>query len=143
MLIFFPLIQNLIPLQRRADCIEHIAVGLAVNAFLECLDRQAQIDFIGRHILADIRQIGRLQGIQVDQKAQNLVISSPLGGKKIRIIGFIRIQIDFFRNPEVVHGIPVPVGNPWILQIIEVIDIGRIEVEKSAVPDIGISIGIE
>ena len=58
MFIFFPLIQNLIPFQRRADRVEHIAVGLTVNAFLEGLNRQAQIDFIGGHILADIRQIG-------------------------------------------------------------------------------------
>ena len=69
MLVCLPLIENFISLRRTADGVQHIAVTLAVHTLLESLDGQAQVDLIGGNILADGRQVCRLDRIQKHQKA--------------------------------------------------------------------------
>ena len=68
-LIRLPLVENVISFRRIANGIQHIAVALAVDAFLEGLDRKAEVDLICRNILRNIRQIRRLQGIQIYEEA--------------------------------------------------------------------------
>ena len=57
-----------------------------MHTLLKGLDIQAEIDFIGRHIGADIRKICRLDGIQEHQKTQDLIIGSALCWQQLRIV---------------------------------------------------------
>ena len=66
--IFLPLIENTVTLQWGADGIQHIAVRLAVDTFLERLNGQAEVNFICRNILADVGKVSGLQRIQIDEE---------------------------------------------------------------------------
>ena len=60
MLVILPLENNGPALIGAGDGIEHIAVALRMDAFLEGLDGETEIDFIRRDISRDIRQVGTL-----------------------------------------------------------------------------------
>lgn len=143
MLIHLPLVQDLFALFRRTDRIEHIAVALRMDALLKRLDRKAEIHFVGRRIFRDIRQIGTLQRIQEDQKAQDLVIRIAFRPAQKRVILDILGQVDFLRDPEIVHGLPVPVAHPCVFERVEIIEIGRIASDHPAHTHIRIAIRIE
>ena len=142
-LVILPLEQYIVALLRLADGIEHIAVTLAVNGFLKDLDGQAEIDLIGRDVLADSGQVGCLDGIQKDQKAQDLIIRATLRRGQAAILLLIRRQVDFFRYPEIVHRLAVPVGHPGILHVIEIIQVGRVAADHAALQYACIAFGVK
>jgi hypothetical protein len=84
---------------------------------------QTKVHLIGRDIFTDSWQVVALQGVQEYKKAQNLIIGSPFCLIQTRIIFNILCQIDFFRYPEVIHGLAIPVAYPFIPHIIEIIQI--------------------
>ena len=107
---------------RLTDRIQHIAVALAVHRLLESLDGQAQVDLIGRNIFADGRQIGGLDAVQEDEEVtESCHRPSAPPPCSIRIILYIRAQVDLLRHPEIVHGLPVPVADPGIFHIVKII----------------------
>ena len=126
MLVLLPLVQDIVPLLRLADGIQHIAVALAVHSLLEGLDGQAQVHFICRNVFPDIWQVRRLDAVQEDQEGQDLVIGSPLCLRQFSVILDIHAHVDLFRYPEVIHGLPVPVADPVVLHIVKIIQIRRI-----------------
>ena len=134
----FPLIEDVISFGRVADGIQHVAVALAVDTFLKSLDGQAEVHFVGGDILRDIREVCRLEGIQIDKEAEDLVIGSAFLRCKVRVVALILVQVNFLRYPEVVHRLSIPVGNPFILHIIKVIDIGRVEIDEPPVAYINV-----
>ena len=143
MLVGFPLIQNVVSLHRGTDGVQHIAVALGMNALLKGLYGQAEIDLVGRHILADVGQIGRLYGIEENQKTEDLVIRRALRREQLRVILHILRQIDFLRNPEIVHRLPVPVADPRVLHIVEIVEIGGIAADHTAQAHVNITVRIE
>ena len=52
---------------------------------------------------------------------QYLVVCSAFVLSQIRIILDILGQVDLLRNPEIIHGLPVPVVHPSVAQIVEII----------------------
>ena len=50
------------------------------------LDGQAEIDLVGSDKFSDVRQVGRLQGIQKDQEGEDLVVSGLFFVVQISII---------------------------------------------------------
>ena len=143
MLVRFPLIQNIVSLHGGADGVQHIAVALGVDALLKGLYRQAEIDLVGRHILADVGQIGRLYRIEENQKAEDLIIRRALRREQPRVIFHILRQIDFLRDPEIVHRLPVPVADPRVLHIVEIVEIGGIAADHPAQAHVNITVRIE
>ena len=137
------MIQNLCALIRRTEGIEHVAVTLGMNGFLKSLDCQAQIDLVGRDHLADIRQVGRLNTVKKDQKRQCFIERCLDGWFQLGIILEILAEIDFLRNPEIIHRLTVPVGHPAIFQRVEVVEVGRVAVDHPAPADIGIALGVK
>ena len=109
MLVCLPLIQYLVALLGAAYAVEHVAVALAVHAFLERLDVQAEVHLVGCHILAYGRQVVALQRVEEHEEAQYLVVSLPFGVVEPRIVLHILRKVYLFRYPEVVHSLPVPV----------------------------------
>ena len=121
MLILLPLIKDAASFLRLTDGIQHIAVALAVNRLLKGLDGKAQVYFISRNVLADVRQISGLDTVQKDQKGEYLIISSLFCLGKKTIVLHIHSQIDFLRNPEIIHGLTVPVADPFIFHIVKIV----------------------
>ena len=121
MLVIPPLVQNLCAFLRLTDGIQHIAVALAVHCLLKSLDGEAQIDLVCCNILTDCRQIGSLDTVKKDKERKDLIICPSLFLWQTGIVSHIHIQIDLFRNPKIVHSLAVPVTDPGIFHIIEVI----------------------
>ena len=143
MLILLPLVKNLITFLRLTNCVQHIAVALTVYGLLKGLDRKTEVYFVGSNIITDIGKVGSLDTVQEDQEGQDLIIGSSFGRQKIFIILYISSQIDFFRNPEVIHGLTVPFAYPGIFHIIKIIQIGSISAHHSADKNLCITIRIK
>jgi hypothetical protein len=52
-------------------------------------------------------------------------------------------EIDFFGNPKIIHSLTIPVTNPFVAHIIEIIQIGGVSSNHSSVTEVGISLRIE
>ena len=140
MLIFLPLVENRVPLFRRADRVQHIAVALRVDALLERLDVEAEVHFARCDVARDVRG---LQRIKEHEEAQNLVIRVPLRLLEIRVVLHVLREIDFLRHPEVIHRLAVPVGDPRVLMVIEVVQVRRVSAHDLNRADISIPLGVE
>ena len=141
--IILPLIEDGIALRGVADGVEHIAVALAVHAFLEGLDGQAEIHLIGGDILADMRQVGGLDGVQEDEEAQDFIIGCPFRRRQAGIVLYICGKVDFLGDPEIIHGLAVPVADPGITHIIEIVQVCGIAVYHPAETHIRISFRVK
>ena len=143
MLICFPLIQNVIALLRTTYRVQHITVTLAMDALLKGLNMQAEIDFICCNVFTDSRQIVTLQGVKENKEAQYLVISCPFRLIQMWIILCILSKIDFFGYPEIIHGLTIPVTYPFVVHIVEIIQISCIPANHFSETEFGITLGIE
>jgi hypothetical protein len=84
-----------------------------------------------------------LKGVEEDEETQNLVVSDFLIFRQIEILGLILVEIDLFRDPEVIHGLPIPTARPLVPHVVEIVEVRGIEIQQSLVIDIGIPIRIE
>ena len=114
-----------------------------MHGFLKGLDIQAEIHLACSDIIADIRQVGRLNAIEEDKERQNFIVSRTLRLAEFCVVFKVLIQIDLFRNPEVIHGLTIPVRYPFILHIIEVVQIGGVAVNHTFFRQFGITVLIE
>lgn len=143
MLVGAPLVEDVVSLLWRANRIQHIGIGLGVDGLLEGLDVQAQVHLVGGDVLRDIGQIGRLDGVKEDQEGKNLVVGGSLLHRQFRIILGVLGKVDFLWNPEVVHGLPIPAGDPLVFHIVEVVQVGCVATNHSSQPQINVTIWIE
>ena len=142
-LVGLPLVENVVPLRRAADGVQHIAVALAVDTLLKRLDGQAQVHLVGGDILPDVGQVGTLQGVQKHQKAEDLVIGGPFRRGEPGVILYIRGEIDLLRDPEVVHSLAVPVADPGVFQIVEIVEVGGVASHHPAQGQLRVAAGVE
>jgi len=124
--VLLPLIKDPVPFHGAAYGIQHIAVALAVHRLLEPLYGQAQVYLIGRYVLADAGQVGCLYGIQEHKETEYFIKCLPLCPGQVPVILHIRAKVDFFRYPEIIHGLSVPGAGPGVLHIVKVVEIGGI-----------------
>ena len=104
---------------------------------------QAEVDFVCRDVFAECREIVTLQRIQEDEEAQNFIIRCSFGRGQMGIVLGILCQIDFFRYPEVIHGLTIPVAYPFVSHVIEIIQIGCIASDHLSETGFCITFGIE
>ena len=128
---------------RRTEGIEHVAVTLGMHRFLKGLNRQAQIDFVGRDHLGDVGQVGCLDTVEKDQKRQCFIKCGLHCRFQLGIILEILSEVDFLGNPEIVHRLTIPVRYPAIFQRVEIIEVGRVAVDHPALADVGIALGVK
>lgn len=143
MRVILPLIQDIVSFLGLTDRIQHIAVTLTVDCLLECLDRQAQIDFIGCDIFTDIWKVCRLNAVQEDKKRKDLIICPAFRLGKLLIIFDVRPQIDLFRYPEIIHSLAVPAADPGVFHIVKIIQVRCISVDHPALSDIRVTVRIK
>ena len=143
MLVGFPLVKDLVTLCGAADGVQHIAVTLAVDTFLECLDVEAQIHLVGCDVFAEVRQVRRLDGVQKHQKTEYFIVGRALGRVQARVILHVLRQADLLRDPEIVHGLTVPAAHPRIPHVVKIVQIGRIAANHPPQPDVGVSVRVE
>lgn len=67
-----------------------------------------------------------LQRVEEDEEAKYLVVCRAFPAVQTRIVLHILGEIYFFRNPEVVHCLPIPVAHPFIPHIVEVVKVCRV-----------------
>lgn len=77
------------------------------------------------------------------KKTQDFIIGGAFCLVQVRIILGVLGEIDFFGNPKIIHSLTIPVTNPFIAHIIEIIQIGGVSSNHSSVPEVGISLRIE
>lgn len=65
------------------------------------------------------------------------------GGAELRIVLDVLREVDFFGNPEVVHRLTVPVADPGVAHVVEVVEVGRIAANHSSEAEIGIARRVE
>ena len=94
-------------------------------------------------IFAHGGQVGRLDAVQEHKEGENLVVGAALGGGEARVILHVCGEADFLRNPEVVHGLPVPLADPGVLHVIEVVEVGGIAADDTAGVEVGIALRVE
>ena len=52
-------------------------------------------------------------------------------------------EIDLLRNPKVVHGLPVPVADPSVLHIVEVVKVGGITADHAPQAHIRVALRVK
>ena len=143
MLVGLPLVEDLVALGRVADGVEHVGVALRVHTFLKRLDGQAEIHLVGGDVLGDVGQVGRLQRVEEYQEGEDLVVRDALGFAQARVVLDVLGEIDFLRNPEVVHGLAVPAGHPGVLHVVEVVEVRGVAADHAAVAHVEVAVGVE
>ena len=142
-LVGLPLVEDLVPPGGGADGVEHVAVALAVHTLLKGLDGQAEVHLVGGDVLADAGQVCGLDGIEKHEKAEDLVVGGALGGGEAGIVLHVLGEVDLFRDPEIVHGLPVPAAHPGVAQIVEVVQVGGVAADHAAQADVCVAAGVE
>ena len=56
-------------------------------------------------------------------KTQDFIIGGAFCLVQVRIILGVLGEIDFFGNPKIIHGLTIPVTNPFVAHIIEIIQL--------------------
>ena len=114
-----------------------------MDTLLKRLNGQAEIDLVGGNVGADIRQVRCLNGIQKDKKTQNFIVGAALGRQQAGIVLHILREIDLLRDPKVVHGLPVPVADPSVLHIVEVVEVGGIAADHAPQAHIKVALRVK
>ena len=61
----------------------------------------------------------------------------------MRIVLDILREVDLLWNPEVIHGLTVPVAGPGILDIVEVVQVGGVAPNHPAQSQVGVTVWIK
>ena len=138
-----PLEKNRVALFRRADRVEHVAVALRMHRFLKRLNREAEIDFARRDVFADVGQIRRLDAVEKNQERKRLVVGDAFRGSEAAVILHVLPEIDLLGNPKIVHRLPIPVRRPFVLHVVEVVQIRRVSVDHALFEQIRVSEFVE
>ena len=110
---------------------------------LKGLDVQAQVHLVGGDVLRYVGQVSRLNRIQEHQEGENLVVGGSLLRRQLWVVLGVLCQVDFLWNPEVVHGLPIPAGDPLVFHVVEVVEVGGVSSHHPSKPYVNITVGIE
>jgi hypothetical protein len=107
------------------------------------MDGEAQVHLVGRDVAAESRQVRGLDAVEKDQEGQDFVVRNALRRLEQPVVLHILGEVDFLRNPEIVHGLPIPVADPLVLEVVEVVEVGGVAVDEAAAAGLDVTGFIE